>query len=538
MIKCLIFHQPNLAPLMKKKYLHLLFIFLGLFSCGRHDTFDILIVKGTVYDGQNQPPTQKDIGIRDGKIVAIGDLEGQKSRKTILAEGLAVAPGFIDMHTHLEPLLEMPLAESLVRQGVTFALGGPDGGGPWPFDSYLDSLEKIDLGLNVGYLIGHNTIRREIMGNEDRAPESAELDSLKSYVHQAMDAGAFGISTGLKYLPGTFAKLDEIVTLSQVVAAEGGIYTSHLREEGLGLIDAVQEAIQISKEANIPVVLTHHKAIGIKMWGQSSRTLALVDSARAVGLDIMMDQYPYAASHTGISVLIPSWALEGDQFEERISNPALKDSIKAGIIFNILNDRGGSDLRRIQFSRVSWKKELEGKTLQDWLAMEGMEATIENGAELVIQAQLNGGTGTIYHAMDENDVENIMQHPQTMIGSDGRLSIPGEGHPHPRAYGTFPRVLGHYSREKGVLDLHTAIHKMTGLSAERLGLKGRGKIQEGNFADIVIFDPQTIKDKSTFTDPHQYPEGIPFVIVNGQVAVEDDRFLGRGFGQVIRKNQQ
>ncbi|MFC3417658.1 N-acyl-D-amino-acid deacylase family protein [Algoriphagus hitonicola] len=522
---------------MKNPIWPIILIFFISISCGRQDTFDILILNGTIYDGLDNPPFQADLGIRDGKLVSIGELDGQKSRKTINAEGLTVAPGFIDMHTHLEPIMELPLAESLVRQGVTLALGGPDGGGPWPFSDYLDSLDQMDIGPNLAYLVGHNTIRREIMGNEDREPTASELETLKNYVAQAMDAGAFGISTGLKYLPGTFAKLDEIIALSQVAAASGGIYTSHLREEGLGLIEAVQEAIQISQDADIPVVLTHHKAIGVKMWGQSARTLALVDSARSAGLDIMMDQYPYAASHTGISVLIPSWALEGDKFEERVNDPVLKDSIKSGIIFNILNDRGGNDLRRIQFSRVSWKEELEGKTLADWLEMEEMESTIENGAELVIQAQLNGGTGTIYHAMDEKDVENIMKHPMTMIGSDGRLSRPGEGHPHPRAYGTFPRVLGYYTREKGVLDLQTALYKMTGLSAKRLGIQDRGSIEEGNFADIVIFDAENIIDKATFTDPHQYPEGIPYVIINGQMAVEDNRFLNQGYGQVLRKNQ-
>ncbi|WP_297335138.1 D-aminoacylase [Algoriphagus sp.] len=522
---------------MKNHSSALILIFLIFFSCQRQETFDILILNGTIYDGMDNPPLEADLGIRDGKIARIGELAGQKSRKTINAKGLIVSPGFIDMHTHLEPIMEMPLAESLLRQGVTLALGGPDGGGPWPFSDYLDSLDQMEIGPNLAYLVGHNTIRREIMGNENREPTPEELTTLKSYVAQAMDAGAFGISTGLKYLPGTFAQLDEIIALSQVAAAAGGIYTSHLREEGLGLIEAVQEAIQLSKAATIPVVLTHHKAIGVKMWGQSARTLELVDSARSAGLDIMMDQYPYAASHTGISVLIPSWALEGDKFEERVKDPALKDSIKSGIIFNILNDRGGNDLSRIQFSRVSWQKDLEGKTLADWLEMEGLEPSIENGAELVIQAQLNGGTGTIYHAMDEKDVENIMKHPMTMIGSDGRLSRPGEGHPHPRAYGTFPRVLGYYTREKGVLDLQKAIYKMTGLSAKRLGIPDRGRIKEGNFADIVIFDADKIIDKATFTDPHQYPEGIPFVIINGHMVVEDHRFLNRGYGQILRKNQ-
>lgn len=518
---------------MKTIYLLLLIL---LVAC-QSPEYDIIIKGGSIYDGTSSDPFIGDIGIKSGKILTIGDLSKASAEKIINGDGLAVAPGFIDMHTHLEPLMEMPLAESLVRQGVTLALGGPDGGGPWPFGEYLDSLSKMSLGINVAYLVGHNTLRNEVMGMEDREPTTEELELLKSYVKKAMDEGAFGISTGLKYLPGTFSKLDEIITLSKVTGEMGGIYTSHLREEGLGLIEAVQEAIVISREANIPVVLTHHKAIGVSMWGASSKTLALVDSARNAGLDIMMDQYPYAASHTGISVLIPSWALEGDKFAERVLDPKLRDSIKAGIVFNIVNDRGGSDLRRIQFSRVEWDKELEGKTMHDWAILEGMEPTVENGAELTIRAQLNGGTGTIYHAMDEKDVENIMRHPMTMIGSDGRLSQPGDGHPHPRAYGTFPRVLGVYVREKKVIPLQVAIHKMTGLSAARLGLKDRGLIKEGYVADLTMFDPETIRDKSTFTDPHQYPDGISYVIIDGKFAVENGVFLKAPIGKVIRKNR-
>jgi N-acyl-D-aspartate/D-glutamate deacylase len=512
-------------------------IILTLLVACQSPEYDVIIKGGTIFDGSTSDAFIGDIGIKSGKILTIGDLSGAKAEKIINAEGLAVAPGFIDMHTHLEPIMEMPLAESLVRQGVTLALGGPDGGGPWPFGKYLDSLSKMNLGINVAYLVGHNTLRKEVMGMEDREPSAEELELLKSYVKSAMQEGAFGISTGLKYLPGTFSKLDEIIALSKVSAEMGGIYTSHLREEGLGLIEAVKEAMVISREASIPVVLTHHKAIGVSMWGASTKTLALVDSARKAGLDIMMDQYPYAASHTGISVLIPSWALEGDKFAERVLDPVLRDSIKEGIVFNIVNDRGGSDLRRIQFSRVEWDEKLEGKTMHEWAIMEGMEPTVENGAELTIRAQLNGGTGTIYHAIDEKDVENIMRHPMTMIGSDGRLSQPGDGHPHPRAYGTFPRVLGVYVRKKKVLPLNIAIHKMTGLSAARLGLDDRGLIKEGYVADLTIFDPETIMDKSTFTDPHQYPEGIPYVLINGKFAVENGVFQKASIGKVIRKNR-
>jgi N-acyl-D-aspartate/D-glutamate deacylase len=523
---------------MSQSILSTLFLFILFAQCNPPESdYDILILNGVVYDGSGNEPSRVDIGIRQDQIVAIGDLTSASSMRTIVATDLVISPGFIDMHTHLEPLMEMPLAESLVRQGVTLALGGPDGGSPWPLGAYLDSLSKIDLGLNVAYLIGHNTIRKEVMRLANRQPSAEELDLMESYVQQAMYEGAFGISTGLKYLPGTFAEVDEIIALSKVAATEKGIYTSHLREEGLGLLEAVKEAIYVSQEAKIPVVLTHHKAIGIKMWGASIQTLALVDSARTNGLDIMMDQYPYTASHTGISVLIPSWAMEGGHFRKRVENPALKDSIKQGVIFNILNDRGGEDLNRIQFSRVEWDESLEGKTLKDWVIREGLEPTIENGAELVIRAQINGGTGTIYHAMDEKDVERIMKHPMTMIGSDGRLSRPGEGHPHPRAYGTFPRVLGYYVREKKILSIAEAIHKMTGLSAKRLGLTDRGIIKAGAKADITIFNPETIIDKSEFTDPHQYSEGIEYVILNGEIVINQGKYLAVPAGKVIRKKR-
>ena len=253
----------------------------------------------------------------------------------------------------------------------------------------------------------------------------------------------------------------------------------------------------------------------------------------------MLDQYPYNASHTGLSVLIPTWARAGGQeaFIERTKDPKTYEKIKSEIIFNILNDRGGKDLRRIQFSKVTWRPELEGKTLHDWLVLEGVTPSIENGADYVIKGQVNGGAGCIYHAMDEKDVENIMQHPLTMIASDGRLSAPGIGHPHPRAYGTFPRVLGHYVRNKQLLSLEEAIYKMTSLPAKTYGITNRGKIEEGFMADIVIFDPNTVEDKATFVKPHQYPVGIPYVVLNGQLAVDEEKFMNILAGKVLRKNE-
>ncbi len=511
-----------------------LFLF-GLLTACSPPHFDTLIRNGLVYDGRGADPVTADVGIRGDRIVQLGDLGRATADRVIDAGGLAVAPGFIDLHTHLDPLLEMPDAESHVRQGVTLALGGPDGGGPWPLEAYFDTLEQVGLGMNIAMLAGHNRIRRNVMGLEDRAPTSIELDSMKQQVRQAMEAGAFGLSTGLKYLPGAFSEVDEVIALSRVAAELGGIYTSHLREEGLGLIEGVQEAIDIADRADIPVVLTHHKVVGKPMWGASRRTLAMVDSARAAGLDVMIDQYPYTASYTSISILIPSWAMAGGQkaFVERTENARLRDSILSGIYQNLRDDRGGADLARVQFARVGWDSTLEGKTLKYWAESKGLEPTLEMGAELVMEAQLNGGASCVFFAMDDQDVDRIMQHPMTMIASDGRLTRPGMGHPHPRWYGTFPRVLGHYVRERGLLTLPEALRKMTSLPAARLGLADRGSIREGAFADIVIFDPDTVIDRSTFEAPHQYPEGIEYVLVNGEVTVAEGQFTETRAGRVL-----
>lgn len=500
--------------------------------------YDVLIRDGDVFDGQGPGFQQMDIAIKGERIARMAPHIRAKARRVINAQGLVVSPGFIDLHAHLEPLTLDPQAQSHLRQGVTTALGGPDGGGPLRIGSYLDTLQALGIGLNVGYLIGHNTVRNHVMGLVNRAPDAAELQEMGQWIEKAMSDGAFGISTGLKYLPGTYAKLDEVVALSRIAARNGGIYTSHLREEGLGLLEGVAEAIQIAEQAAIPVVLTHHKAIGIQMWGASVKTLAMVDAARERGLDVMIDQYPYTASFTGISVLIPSWALEGNpvqEFAKRCDDPVLRDSIRKGIIFNLLNDRGGGDLRRIQFGSFDWKPELNGKTLHDWALLEGLEPSVENGAELVIQAQIHRGAGCIFHAISEEDVRRIMQHPQTMVASDGRLSQPGKDHPHPRAYGTFPRVLGHYVREEKVLSLDQALFKMTGQPARRMGLTDRGFLRKGYYADLTLFNPDTIRDKSTFEGPHQYPEGIPFVLVNGQIVVDEGVYRDVRAGQPLRK---
>ncbi len=501
--------------------------------------YDVLIVGATVIDGTGTARFRGDVALRGDRIAAVSPtaLPRGRASRVIDATGLIVAPGFIDLHAHIEPLLNQPSAESAVRQGVTLALGGPDGGGPSPFAAYLARVQKALLGINVAYLTGHNTIRRRVMGLDDRAPTPDELRTMQTMVAQAMGEGAFGLSTGLRYVPGYYSKTDEVIALARAAADSGGIYTSHLREEGLGLLEGVGEAIAIGERAKIPVVLTHHKAIGREMWGSSVKTLAMVDSARRRGIDVMIDQYPYTASSTGIGVLIPPWALAGGDsaLERRVRDHQLRDSIERGVVELLMTDRGGGDLRRVQFGRVSWMPEMEGKTLYDWAVQRGIEPTAPKAAALVIEAQLKGGASMVYHVMDEGDVQRIMRHPMTMVASDGSLTRPGEGVPHPRAYGTFPRVLGVYVREKGILTLEEAVKKMTSMPADRLGLASRGRLQSGAFADVVIFDAATVADRGTFEKPHQYPVGISYVFVNGVPVVEHGALTAARPGRVLRR---
>lgn len=502
-------------------------------------TYDLIVTGGTIIDGTGAPRYRGDLAITGNRIALLSrtPIPRSAARRTIDATGLIVAPGFIDLHAHLDPIMAMPDAQSHVRQGVTLALGGPDGGGPFPFGSYLDSVSSRPLGMNVAFLAGHNTIRSRVMGTANRAPTPAELERMKQMVAQSMGEGAFGLSTGLRYVPGFYSNVDEVVALSQMAADSDGIYTSHLREEGVGLIGGVAEALEIGRRAGIPVVLTHHKAVGRLMWGKSVVTLAMVDSARKAGTDVMIDQYPYTASSTGLDVLVPPWALAGGtaQLRARLNDPVLKDSITRGVIEYLLNDRGGGDLKRVQFSSIRWDPTLNGKTLHDLVVRSGKAPTMENAAPVVLDAVLRGGGSTIFHVIDEGDVRRIMAHPQTMIASDGRLNRLGDAVPHPRAYGTFPRVIGKYVRDEHVLTLESAVNKMTGMPAARLGLAEHGCLKAGCIADITIFNAATVRDVATFEDPHHYPEGIPFVIVNGVPVMDGGTFTQARPGVVLRR---
>ena len=500
------------------------------------ERFDLLIRGGRVVDGSGNPWVRADVAIRGDRITRIGHLPETTADRIVDAEGLVVAPGFIDPHTHaVRGIFDVPTADNYLLQGVTTLTEGNDGSSPWPIRDHLERIAELGISPNWGVFAGQGTIRREVIGAEDRDPTRDELDRMRALVAQAMQQGAFGLSTGLFYVPGSFTSTEEVIELSKIAASHGGIYISHMRDEALRLLDSVRETIRIGEEAGIPVQMTHHKAISRDMWGRSADSLALVDAARARGVDVTIDQYPYTASQTGITAIVPQWAQAGgtDALIERLRDPETRRRVRGEIVYRIEHDRGGGDPANIVIGLCEWDRSLEGKSLADILNERGIEATAASGADLVMEIIESGGARAIYHAMDERDVERIMQHPATAIGSDGGISVFGASVPHPREYGTFARVLGRYVRERGVLTLEEAVRKMSGATAQRLGLQDRGLLREGFFADIAVFDPDRVIDRATFSEPHQYSEGFVYVLVNGVLVVDDGEHTGARPGRVL-----
>jgi N-acyl-D-aspartate/D-glutamate deacylase len=362
---------------------------------------------------------------------------------------------------------------------------------------------------------------------------------MKQMVAQAMDEGAIGLSTGLRYVPGIYSETDEVIALAKVAGQRGGIYSSHIRDEGAGSVDAVKEVIRIAREGGLPAQVSHHKLMGQPQWGQSVRTLALVDSARAEGLDVTIDQYAYDATSTSTAVLFPSWALAGggDSLRARLKDPAQRKRIEEGIRETILEERGGGDLARIQLARVGFHPSWNGMTFADIARERNQEPTMDFAVALAIEIQSQGGASGVWHVVDEADIRRIMTYPHTMISSDGAIGVLGEGHPHPRNYGAFARVLGRYVREEKVLSLEEAVRKMTSLPADRIGLPDRGRLAPGMFADVTVFDPKTISDLATYTDPHRISTGVGYVLVNGVPVLRSNSLTGQKPGKVLRRTQ-
>ena len=514
-----------------------LIIFLNvLASCSNAD-FDIVIRNGTVVDGSGDKAYKKDIGIINDQIIKIGDLSNHSSRITIDATNLIVSPGFIDSHTHaIRGIFDVPTAESSLLQGITTLTDGNDGTSPYPIDEHYQKIERTKISPNWAVFVGQGTIRQEVMGLENRDPTDSELFKMEMLIKEAMEDGAMGISTGLFYVPGSFSSTSEVISLSKIAASYGGIYISHMREEAVDVLKSINETINIGIEAKIPVQITHHKIIGKDNWGLSYETLKLVDNAIKEGVNVSIDQYPYTASQTSIRALIPQWAQAGgrNSLLARMDDPKTRQLIIDEIIERILFDRGGGHPKNIFISKSSWNTSMEGKNLAELCIERNLEPSPYNAAIVVFEIIKGGGATAVYHAINSDDVDRIMQHPMTSIASDGPITVFGVGSPHPRTYGTFARVLGRYVRDRNILSLEEAIRKMTSLPANILSIDRRGLIKEGYYADISIFDPATIIDKATFEEPHQYAEGINSVIVNGKIVVENGAHNGNRPGKVLR----
>jgi N-acyl-D-aspartate/D-glutamate deacylase len=490
-----------------------------------------------VVDGTGGARFRADLGIRGDRITRVepaGIPEGDAAR-VLNASGLVVAPGFIDHHAHIQTTIHQhPLAENFTRQGITTILASLHSGDqPWPLDAYMAALR---VAPNVGFFAGHSWVRKEVLGLENRAPTGEELAKMKSLVEQSMKQGALGLSTGLLYVPANYAKTEEVIELAKVAARYGGIYVSHMRDEATGLLDSVAEVIRIAREAGLPGQVQHHKAVGKPQWGWSEKTLAMIDKALAEGLDIKLDLYPYTASSTGSSILFPQWALAGGpkSLAARLAEPATRARIEAEMKEIFLNERAGDDLASIQFRTVPSDPRYDGKNLADLARDRNLPQTVETAIALIIELELKGGFSAIYHSMHEDDVIRILRHPLAMVDTDGDPVGFGMGFPHPRSYGTFPRILGRYVRELKVLTLEEAIRRMTSLSAEQIGQPERGRIAEGMYADLTVFDPATIKDRATFTDPHQFPLGIHHLVVNGVPVIRHGALTGEKPGRVLK----
>jgi dihydroorotase/N-acyl-D-amino-acid deacylase len=501
---------------------------------GNH--FDILITGAKVVNGSGSPWFYGDVGIRGDTIAAVGLIPQADATVRIDSRGMVVAPGFIDIHSHgRRGINAVPTAENYLREGVTTFLEGQDGSSAVPLGPFLKGLRQTPISVNFATCVGQGSIRSEVIGLANRKARPEEIEKMKGLTEQAMRDGAFCLSTGLFYVPGNFTPTEEVIELARVVGRMGGFHISHMRDEAAHVIDSVKETIRIGEEGGLPTQITHHKIIGQPNWGQSVETLKLVEAARARGVDVTIDQYPYTASSTGISALLPQWSLEGGQKStaERLAAPDQRARIKATVVENLKFDRGAGDAKNVAIVTCGFDRSLAGKNLSEITRDRGHEPTLENAAETAMDLVSQGGCSAVYHAIAEADVVRIMRSPYAMVGSDGEIPVFGQQAPHPRSYGTFARVLGVYVREQHVISLEEAVRKMSGFPAERMKLWDRGLLLPGMKADVIVFDPATIADRATYEQPHQYSVGVNEVIVNGKLVLHQGKVTAERPGKVL-----
>ena len=517
---------------MKRVFILLMF---PLSTIAQNSTCELLIRNGKIIDGTGNNWFYGDIAIRNGKIIGIGKQLNFSADKTIDANGLIVAPGFIDVHTHLEEdEAKDPMAQNFIYDGVTTCITGNCGLSNTDIGKYLQWIDSLKLSINVATLVGHNDIRKAVMGRANRDATAAEQQQMENIVENAMKGGAMGLSTGLIYIPGTYTKTPEIVALAKIAAKYHGVYATHMRDEADSVTQAIEEAMTIGREANIPVEISHFKLSGQQNWGRSKETIALVKKAREDGIEVTIDQYPYTASSTSISTLIPDEILADgqDSIKARLQRP----EIKKYVIDEMLRKLKKRKLKHFSYAVVAYYQAdttYNGKSIETINRMKGRKHKAKAEAETIIDIMINGGASAVFHGMSEDDVKRIMQYPFNMFASDASIRVLNAGMPHPRGYGTNARVLGKYVRQEKVISLEEAIRRMTSLPAQKFQLENRGLLKEGYAADIVIFDEKKVNDISTFEKPHAYSEGFHYVIVNGKLTVDNKNHNGTRAGKAL-----
>lgn len=499
--------------------------------------YDLIITNGRIVDGTGNSWFYGDVAVLNGRIAAVGKLTGTAAR-TIDARGMIVAPGFIDVHTHIEGNdLRVPTAPNFIMDGVTSVVTGNCGGSNTEIAKYFRQIDSVRMSINVATLIGHNSVRRTVMGESMRDPTPEEQHSMEALVERAMKDGAVGLSTGLIYIPGTYSKTPEVIGLARAAAKFSGVYASHIRDEEDHVTEAVEEAINIGRQAAIPVQISHFKVTYKPNWGRSTAVVSQVEEARRAGIDVTVDQYPYIASSTTLNTRLPSWAFSGgnDSLMWRLRDERTRDKIRKEML-NDLKSKKFKDYSYCVVARYAADTTMNGKNISEVNKLKGRRAVPADEVETILEMVEKGSASMVFFSMDEGDLRTIMQYPYSMFASDAGIVKFGSGMPHPRAYGTNSRVLGNYVRDLKIVRLEEAVRRMTSLPAQKFQLYDRGLLKPGMAADIVVFDEKSVGDLSTFQKPHAYSTGFRYVLVNGEVTVDEGAHTGIRAGRPLKGN--